>query len=541
MKSNFRTLLSIAIVILCGIFGWWIAREFRPVVKTKPVKEPVVSARVERHQEPVRKRPIRTYEKPDEFRDGTTVEMFASSKPNQVILRFPSDESYAAFLTVVVRSKVSLLDQLDRLRAMRLGYEDKDDLAELLVGENISVYDSLPVAPAPTPPPLADQEGLVGFDDQLLPWLGVVWDNSRWGEGVKIAVIDSGIVAHSNLAPVSKSIALIPFPNDLTTTNGHGTAVASLIAGLGKTARGVAPAASLISIRVGDETDAGDSFSLAAGIVAAVDSGAEIMNISMGISGNNPLVEDAVLYAEESEVLIVAASGNAGLGDASFPAAYPSVISVGAVDARSVHLEFSNYGEYLSMTAPGYSINAAWPGNRFIRMSGTSASAPIITGAIAATMSNGTGISMSAREAAEIVMAHSNDAGIPGPDSEYGVGIVNLGRVMNRHQTGLIDAAITNQRILKKSTGYEVQVTIQNRGTAILINTLLEVTTPSGTRQHNATTIAPGTIQTFSSPVQLTGLPKNSPVVIQSKVILGTADLDQTPLNNQRVDRFSAP
>jgi hypothetical protein len=538
MKSNFRLLLSIAIVILCGLFGWWLARELRPPVKIQSVKEPVVTAHVDRQETPVRKRTVRVIEKPDEFRDGTTVEMFASSKPNQVILRFPSDETYAAFLAVVVRSKVAVIDQLDRLRAMRLGYEDRNDLADLLIGENISIYDSLPVAPGPTPPPLADQEGLVPFHDQLLPWLGVVWDHSRWGEGVKIAVIDSGIVAHSNLAPVIQSIELVPFPKDLSTTNGHGTAVASLIAGLGEIARGVAPAASLISIRVGDETDAGDSFSLAAGIVAAVDAGADLINISMGISGNNPLVEDAVLYADESGSLIVAASGNAGLAEASYPAAYPSVISVGAVDAKSEHLEFSNYGEYLSMTAPGYAINAAWPGNRFIRISGTSASAPIVTGAIAATMSNGAGITLSAREAAEIVMAHSNDAGIPGPDSEYGIGIVDLGRVMNRNQTGLVDAAITDQRVVKTATGHEVQVTVQNRGTAILINTFLEITTPSGTRQHNATTIAPGEIQTFAAPVQLAGLPKNTMIPVTSRVILGTADVDRTPANNQKTSEF---
>ena len=116
----------------------------------------------------------------------------------------------------------------------------------------------------------------------------------------------------------------------------------------------------------------------------------QIINISMGTTENNPLIEEAVLYAHEQNVLIVAASGNSEQADACYPAAYPSVISVGAVDARGEHLDFSNYGTYLSVTAPGYAINAAWPGNRYSRISGTSASAPIVTGAIAATMSNGT-------------------------------------------------------------------------------------------------------------------------------------------------------
>ena len=385
------------------------------------------------------------------------------------------------------------------------------------------------------------KSGLVGFGDGLLPWLGITSDNSRWGAGVRIAVVDSGVVPHPALATLSGSIAITPFPRDLTQTNGHGTAVASLIAGNDPFARGVAPAAELISIRVGDESGKADSFALAAGILAAIDSGAQIINCSMGTTENNPLIEDAVLYARERNVLIVAASGNSEQADACYPAAYPSVISVGAVDARGEHVDFSNYGTYLSLTAPGYAIDAAWPGNGYATISGTSASAPIVTGAIAATMSNGSGVTMSASEAAEIVMNHSNEAGIPGPDSEYGVGVLDMGRIMSRGISGIVDAAITSQRILKSSDpglNDEIQVTVQNRGTVSLVNTLVEISTPFGTRQFNATTLAPGGIQTFSMPVRLSGLPKSEPIQVSSSLTLGTIGQDVTPRNNHRSDRL---
>lgn len=75
------------------------------------------------------------------------------------------------------------------------------------------------------------------------------------------------------------------------------------------------------------------------------------------------------LLARDENVIIVAASGNSEQEDACYPAAYPSVISVGAVDARGEHLDFSNYGTYLSVTAPGYAINAAWPGDRYAKIS----------------------------------------------------------------------------------------------------------------------------------------------------------------------------
>jgi hypothetical protein len=534
MNKNHRHLLTILILVICGLLGGWLVRDFEKAGVRRPEAPPIGKSPVKRVVPvPPRAREVHR----DEFRDGTTVEIFASMKPDEVILRFPSEESYSEFLFVLNDAKVRLVGQLDRLRAVRLGYDEWADLAGLLDGENIIAYDSLPAVPAPSPSGGSGQAGVVGFGSGLLPWLGVTSDNSRWGAGVRIAVVDSGVVPHPALAALAESIAITPFPEDLSKTNGHGTAIASLIAGNDRSAPGIAPAAELISIRVGDESGKADSYALAAGILAAIDAGAQIINCSMGTTENNPLIEDAVLYARERNVLIVAASGNSEQADASYPAAYPSVISVGAVDARGEHLDFSNYGTYLSLTAPGYEIDAAWPGNQYVRISGTSASAPIVTGAIAATMSNGGKVTMSASQAAEIVVKYSNEAGIPGPDSEYGVGILDIGRMMNRGTPGIVDAAITNQRILKANdpgSNDEIQVTVQNRGTVSLINTLVEISTPFGNRQFNATAISPGGIQTFSMSVRLSGMPETEPLQVSSSLTLGTIGQDVTPENNQR-------
>ncbi|MEO5713400.1 MAG: S8 family serine peptidase [Luteolibacter sp.] len=540
MKRYFRPIVASLIIAICGLLGWWLARDFTVVSGKKPLvsKEeatPVKVATNTRH----RSRPISR----DEFRDGTTVELFASSKPDEVILRFPSEDTYQAFFFVLAKSNIRLVDQLDPLRAMRLSYNDWEELSSLLDGEHITAYDSLPADPAPSPTGGGNQQGLVGFGDSVLSWLGIHGDNSQWGAGVRIAVIDSGVVPHPDLPGLRSSIAITPFPQDLNKTYGHGTAVASLIAGSNALAPGVAPAAELVSIRVGDESGKADSFALAAGIIAALDAKVQIMNISMGTTENNPLIEEAVLLAREQDVLIVAASGNSEQDEACYPAAYPSVISVGSVDARGVHLDFSNFGSFLSLTAPGYSINAAWPGDRYAKISGTSASAPIVTGAIAATMSNGSGVRMRASEAAEIVMKNADEAGLPGPDSEFGSGILNMARVMNRSISGIVDAAITDQRFVRGANGSsdELEVTIQNRGTSILVNTLLEISTPLGSRQFNATTIAPGTIQTFSMPVRLSGLPRNEPIQVNSRITLGTFGQDITPQNNHREDTLYVP
>jgi hypothetical protein len=537
MKRNFRLVVTFGIVAFCGLLGWWAIWQVGEVeVLRQPEPLPrEVSAAASSKAPRSAKHFVR-----DAFRDGTTVEIFASSEPGEVILRFPSDETYGNFLFALEGGgKTRLIAQLDPLKAVRLGYGEWSEVSDLLTGENIVAYDSLPSVPAPPPVGGGYQDGLVGFGDGLLPWLGITSDNSEWGAGVKIAVLDTGVVPHPALPGLSESIAIMPFPLDLEKTRGHGTAVASLIAGNDPSAPGVAPAAEIISIRVADESGKADSFALAAGILAAIDAGAQIINISMGTTENNPLIEEAVLHAHRQRVLIVAASGNSEQADASYPAAYPSVISVGAVDARGEHLEFSNFGTYLSITAPGHALNVAWPGNRYARISGTSASAPIVAGAIAATMSNGRGVTMSASEAAEIVMNYSNEAGIPGPDSEYGVGIIDMGRVMSRGIPGIVDAAITHQRILKPNDtagNDEIQVTVQNRGTTILVNTLVEVTTPAGSRQFNATTLAPGAVQTFSMPIRLGGLSKDEPVQVGSTLDFGAMAQDITPYNNRRSD-----
>ncbi|MEY4242782.1 MAG: hypothetical protein RLZZ245_367 [Verrucomicrobiota bacterium] len=533
-KTSRQRLTFLLICVFCALIGWRVA-----VFSEKSKQDPTPASqalaplakplpRFPRAQAPLR----------DEFQDGTTVEIFASREPNEVILRFPSGESYDAFFFALADSNIELLDQLDRLRAMRLSYDAWADLASLLDGENITAYDSLPAVPPPTFSGTAHQQGLLGFGNRLLPWLGVTGDNSNWGRGVKIAVLDNGVLPHSDLPGLTQSIAITPFPRDLAKTDGHGTAVASLIAGRNPAAPGIAPAAEIISIRVGDDAGRADSFALAAGILAAIDAGAQIINISMGTSENNPLIEEAVSLAHEHQVLIVAASGNSSRDEAAYPAAYPTVISVGAVDARGEHLDFSNYGTYLSITAPGYGISAAWPGNARTKISGTSASAPIVTGAIAATMSNGTDAGMNAFEAAEVVMAQANDAGLPGPDSQFGFGILNLGRVMNRHIAGVCDAAITDQRLVRTGRGGsgELQVTVQNRGTAVLVNTLLEVITPVGTRKFNATTLAAGSIQTFKMPIRLSGLSQDAPIRVVSKLSLGVSGHDPTPYNNRRED-----
>ncbi len=525
MKSRTRTLLVLA--ILCGLLGWWLGREMQPAAPAE--KTAALPAPSPRHRPLPSKRPVVPLMQEaaaDQFPDGTTIEVFAASHPDQIILRFPSDETYISFITAVRASNVRLIGRLDRLRAMRLSFDHFTDLDALLNDENVTHYTSLPHFPEP-PAAAMVQKGLLGFADQAPFWLGANVDRSRWGSGVRIAVVDSGVVEHPGLPKISEFIDVTSESGNPVPPSNHGTAVASIISGTNPQAPGIAPAATLISIRVIDSTLRADAFSVAAGLLAAVDHQAHLMNLSLGSNEDNPLIREAVQFAQQNGLLIIAASGNSARSQAAYPAAYPGVISVGAVDGRGTQVEFSNYADSLSITAPGYAVNAAAPGGTYIRMSGTSASAPFVTGAIAATMSTSL-TTLTPQQAADIVMSHTNEAGIPGPDSQYGFGILNIGRIMNRNVPGLVDVALTHQEYSAATS--QLSVTFQNRGTKPLVNVLLEATAPGGTNRLNINSIAPGAVQTVSLPI---APGYQSPFAVTTTLLTGANGPDLKPADNQ--------
>ncbi|MGD7653089.1 MAG: S8 family peptidase [Verrucomicrobiales bacterium] len=544
MQRTRKSLIPIVLVLLCACIGWWLGADLRDTFSHRKTGKSAPPADSQPHAAgPAHTRPPQPARLTgtDQFDDGTTVEILASANPGECILHFPSAEAYAAFAEVINDSNVTLVDQLDPLNAVRISYADPDDLGELLENENITVRNALSSVPDRSVTDDGIEPDAVGFGGELLTWLGIDEDNSQWGAGVRIAILDTGVVPHSALPPLADEINLVDPPADPADTNGHGTAVASIIASNNPFAPGIAPAAELISIRISGDKGVTDSFALAAGIVAAVDAGADIVNLSLGSYENSSLIRDAAALAVENDTLIVAAAGNDGLGDAAYPAAYPGVVSVGAIDARGQHLNFSNYGSYLYITAPGLAVNAAWPAEKFVRFSGTSASAPVVTAILAATMSDGSGRTLSAPDALDLMTKLADDAGIPGPDSEYGFGVVNIRRILNRNTPGIIDAAITDQRFVTTRLGTELQVTIQNRGTRTLPNTLLEVDTPVGTRQVNLTSLETGAIHTFQIPVNTSSIPSGTPFQITSTLTLHASAPDLIPEDNQRSDNFAAP
>ncbi len=454
--------------------------------------------------------------------------------PNEKILTFASIEDLEAFLKSAAADSLQILGRSNQLLSLRVRGQQLGRLAESSIP-----FESTPnffVNPSPTPEPGSVQSNAVGVGQSLLEILGITSDNSTWGEGVTVAVIDSGITPHPSLSEFQTILNFTPEGE----FNGHATGVASVIAGQSDIAPGIAPASTLISIPITDQTGSSNSFALAEGIFAAVDAGAQILNISLGSYGDSNLVAQAVDYAFQNGAVVVASSGNEGLEFSAYPSAYSGVISVGAVDATGSHLLFSNASEDLSLTAPGFQINTAWSDESFIQASGTSFSAPAVSGAISAVLSSNP--DLSPREAADVVLDNTNEGGQPGPDALLGTGLLDVGRAINFNTPNIVDPAVASHFIApadSSSPRDQVIVTIQNQGTTELNGVPLSVKTDSGQHELQSGLILPGQIETFHLPINFVPLINGGSVQIQSQI--GAFRNDSQPNNNGLTTTLTLP
>ncbi|MFJ9522190.1 type VII secretion-associated serine protease mycosin [Kitasatospora sp. NPDC101801] len=197
-----------------------------------------------------------------------------------------------------------------------------------------------------------------------------VWPISQ-GENVIVAVIDSGVAAgHQDLTgQILPGIDLSGGQSDgRVDTNGHGTAMASLIAARGHGNQegviGLAPKAKILPVKIAitasGETGEGEKDRLAEGIRFAVDHGAKVINMSF-TGGALDDVRQAIKYAVDKDVVLVGGAGNLGNHDTpvSYPAAVPGVVAVGAVDKTGKVWDKSNKGPELTLVAPGVEIYSA--------------------------------------------------------------------------------------------------------------------------------------------------------------------------------------
>ncbi len=258
------------------------------------------------------------------------------------------------------------------------------------------------------------------------------------GDGALVAVVDSGVnAAHPDLG--GRLLGGHDFvDNDGTPQdgNGHGTHVTGIVAanaGNGVGVSSVAPGARVLPVRVLGDDGSGASATVAAGIDYAVAHGAQVINLSLGsevpLVGSDSTFGAAIDRALDRGVIVVAAAGNDGLPACEQPASQGRLLCVGAVDKRGMRSYFSSFGQGLGVVAPGGSsvpvsgedILSTWNDGGYMELAGTSQAAPHVAGVAALLVSKG----LRGQAAVNRILATARDAGTPGPDPQYGAGIVN--------------------------------------------------------------------------------------------------------------------
>jgi subtilisin family serine protease len=225
------------------------------------------------------------------------------------------------------------------------------------------------------------------------------------GAGVVVAVLDTGVdPGHPALAGqllAGVDAFGLGVTNDLGNgldddgdglvdeMTGHGTHVAGIIAQ-------VSPAASILPVRVLDSDGVGGAFFVAAGIFAATDAGADVINLSLGSTQDTFVVVDAIGESSGAGVVIAAAAGNSSREQpVEYPAAYVGALGIAATDANDSPSAFTNFGLPVDLAAPGTDIVSTYPGGLYAVWSGTSMATPWVTGAAALLLSVDPGLGLS--------------------------------------------------------------------------------------------------------------------------------------------------
>lgn len=516
-----------ALVILGGMIGFYLSSDYPlPKFLQAIVEEP--------ERAPVEPVAFDIPEMPPDAPVDMDLEFPEGAIEGELVLHFQNRDDYLAYIAALMESGLSPLGKIDELLALRV----PEDALLLVDLEQYGARTSFSYwVERPLPPVQMDPAALAGLRAYGISARRIV-NGAPFGDGsgVTVAILDSGIEAHPHFEGLHRvSIDLAGGGVDGPGA-AHGTSVASIITGQ----QGIVPNAELLVVRVLDDQGFGNSYHLADGIIQAVDLGVQVINFSLAAYQDAPLLRQAVQYAADHDVIMVAAAGNEGFAALPYPAAYESVLSVTALDANGLHAGFPNQSVDIDFAAPGVGISTANEDHGTTLFSGTSAATPFVSGTLVSLLSGDAPVEPAA--AIKLMKRYLNDAGAPGDDPVYGAGVVDWDRLREHGELGIRDIALAGIHLSPEAqpgTTMPVQVTVQNRGTTWLSGARLEVVIegaePVGFSIGN---LAVGETTTRKVFARIPSLSSEQSLSLAARVLPVALNQDVRPENNYKLVQF---
>lgn len=288
-------------------------------------------------------------------------------------------------------------------------------------------------------PPFVTHARLLAAEIPKIDWglklIGVenAWKVTR-GAGVKVAILDTGIdLTHPDLR------SGIAGAQDFTGNrfgaqdgNIHGTHCAGITGARGKL-YGVAPECELYIGKVLGDDGSGEGGNIAAGIDWAVGQEVDVISMSLGSPQQDPRISAAIRRAVAAGIVLVVAAGNDGRRNSvNWPAKMDDVLAISAIGKDGNLADYSSRGPEVDFSAPGSEILSCAPGGGYATLSGTSMATPLVTGVIAlgiAAMGDQFSKPRTVQQVISRLRDYVRDAGVPGKDSDYCWGVVDLTRL----------------------------------------------------------------------------------------------------------------